>query len=236
MGEGFILPEGRTQLEDIILEYFNDFLLMSFFQYSHENKGKSIYKRHDLIHDFAQFISNGLHIRNEADQFCVDYMKTRHLSINSTLGIEKPNIFQGINKAKRLRTMLLLHIGYTACAIPQDIFLRLRFLRVLDLSETCINNLPDSISKLKHLRYLNLSSTHVETLPESVSTLWNLQTLNLKKCHGLRRLPKDMKNLINLRHLSLGNHDTLLPPGIGALTSLQTLNYFPGVWSWEKGR
>lgn len=72
MGEGFILPEGRTQLEDIRLEYFNDLLLMSFFQYSHENKGKSIYKRHDLIHDFAQFISNGLHIRNEADKFCVD--------------------------------------------------------------------------------------------------------------------------------------------------------------------
>lgn len=227
MGEGFILPEGRKELEDIGLEYFNELLLMSFFQYSHENKGKSIYEMHDLIHDLAQFISNGLHFRNEVDQFCVNYKKTRHLSINSTLGIEKPNIFQGIYKAKRLRTILLLHIGFTACSIPQDMFLRLRFLRVLDLSDnTCINNLPDSIGKLKHLRYLSLSSTHIETLPESVSTLWNLQTLNLKKCHGLRRLPKDMKNLINLRHLSLGNHDTLLPPGIGALTSLQTLNCF----------
>lgn len=71
MGEGFILPKGRKQLEDIGLEYFNDLLLMSFFQYSHENKGKSIYKMHDLIHDLAQFISNRLHFRNEVDQFCV---------------------------------------------------------------------------------------------------------------------------------------------------------------------
>lgn len=128
-----------------------------------------------------------------------NYKKTRHLSIKSSLGIEKPNIFQGIYKAKRLRTILLL----------QDMFLRLRFLRVLDLSDnTCINNLPDSIGKLKHLRYRSLSSTHIETLPETVSTLWNLQTLNLKKCHGLRRPPKDMKNLINLRHLSPVNHIT----------------------------
>ncbi|OVA14454.1 Leucine-rich repeat [Macleaya cordata] len=54
------------------------------------------------------------------------------------------------------------------------------------------------------------------------------KTLNLEWCRGLRKLPKGMSRMINLRHLNISGTDNLeyLPEGIGRLKSLQTLTKF----------
>ncbi|KAK8448208.1 hypothetical protein SEVIR_8G245874v4 [Setaria viridis] len=58
--------------------------------------------------------------------------------------------------------------------------------------------------------------------------MYNLQTLDLSHCIDLRQLPKDMKYMANLRHLYTHGCISLtcMPPGLGQITSLQTLTYF----------
>ncbi|CAI0428378.1 unnamed protein product [Linum tenue] len=71
----------------------------------------------------------------------------------------------------------------------------------------------------------------MEMLPESVTNLLvNLQVLNISGCHLLKELPKDIKKLVNLKHL-IFDPDQLdcfshMPKGIGELKSLQTLPTF----------
>jgi hypothetical protein len=55
-----------------------------------------------------------------------------------------------------------------------------------------------------------------------------LQTLRLFDCWKLEELPRDIKNLVNLRHLQIDQCPTLtyMPRGLGQLTNLQTLSTF----------
>jgi hypothetical protein len=69
---------------------------------------------------------------------------------------------------------------------------------------------------------------NIELLPASITKLQNLQTLILDWCSKLKELPKDTRNLINLRHLELRGCDNLthMPCGLGKLTALQTLSTY----------
>ncbi|PON80963.1 hypothetical protein TorRG33x02_231930, partial [Trema orientale] len=100
-----------------------------------------------------------------------------------------------------------------------------KYLRVLSLSQHYISKLPDSIGDLKNLRYLDLSYTEIEEIPEKVCSLYNLQTLLLEGCTRLTILPKDIGNLINLRHLYTPPflRET---PRIGNMKNLRTLSEF----------
>ncbi|XVE80887.1 hypothetical protein DITRI_Ditri15bG0017200 [Diplodiscus trichospermus] len=98
-------------------------------------------------------------------------------------------------------------------------------LRVLNFCNAEIDFLPNSIGKLKHLRYFDVSKTKIDGLPKSITRLYHLQTLRLLGCQELGKLPKGMKNLVNLRHLYIddGSH---VPDEIGCLTNIQTLPIF----------
>ncbi|XP_077212089.1 putative disease resistance protein RGA4 [Tasmannia lanceolata] len=239
MAEGFIQPSRGKQMEDIGGEYFDGLLWRSFFQYSYSNwEDKPIYKMHDLIHDLAQSISAYECFRMENDNLCSISDKTRHSSL--LCDCNKPVFFEAFYKAKSLRTFLFLGVYlylpssiHPLVSVPHDMFLKLRCLRVLDLSHTFIMELPKSIGNLKHLRYLDISQARIKKFPGSICRLHNLQTLKLRNCSELLELPKDMSNLLNLRHLDM--HTQLInsspklrsmPPRIGTLTSLQTLSVF----------
>ena len=83
------------------------------------------------------------------------------------------------------------------------------------------------------MRLLHILDTKIEELPKSITKLYNLQTLRIEKCPNFEKLPEDLSNLINLRHIIVHisclinswNRNGLLK-NIGRLTCLQTLKFF----------
>ena len=96
--------------------------------------------------------------------------------------------------------------------------------------------LPNEVEKLIHMRLLKLSCVKIKELPKSICNLCNLcnlQSLDVEECWKLKKLPQGIGKLINLRHLLLFNGEVKefgmksFPKGIGRLTCLKTLGYFP---------
>ncbi|KAL6841445.1 hypothetical protein ACP4OV_028963 [Aristida adscensionis] len=221
MALGFIQPQGRRRMEEIGRSYFDELFSRSFFQ--HHKNG---YVMHDAMHDLAQSVSVGeclrlddpLHNRSLA-------RSARHLSFScDNRSRTQFEAFLGFNRA---RTILLLN-GYKSATslIPSDLFLKLKYLHMLDLNRRDITELPDSIGNLKMLRYLNLSGTGITVLPSSIGRLFSLQTLKLQYCLVLDYLPKSITNLVNLRCLEARTELINGIAGIGSLTCLQQLEEF----------
>ncbi|THF97915.1 hypothetical protein TEA_027556 [Camellia sinensis var. sinensis] len=90
-----------------------------------------------------------------------------------------------------------------------------------------VKELLPPIGNSKHLRYLNLSHSGFKRLPDSICNLLNLQTLILEYCLKLERFPQNMMYLRSLRHLFLSGYQLIeMPPKLGQLTNLKTLNKF----------
>ena len=126
-----------------------------------------------------------------------------------------------------MRTLILENLDF------DDMLSNFKCLRVLKLSGCSIIGLPNSIERLIHLRLLHILHTEIEVLPKSITKLYNLETLRIEKCPKLMKLPEDLSNLINLRHISINigslirslYKDSLLK-NMGRLTCLQTLKFF----------
>ncbi|KAK1602861.1 hypothetical protein QYE76_016655 [Lolium multiflorum] len=218
---GFIQPQRRRRMEEIGSSYFDELLNRSFFQHH-----KGGYVMHDAIHDLAQSVSIHECLRlDELPNSSSSGRSARHLSFSCDN--RSQTSFQAFLGFKRARTLLLLS-GYKSktSSIPSDLFLKLRYLHVLDLNRQDITELPDSIGSLKMLRYLNLSGTSIAVLPSSIGRLFSLQILKLTNCHELDYLPQSITNLVNLRCLEARTELVTGIARIGNLTCLQQLDEF----------
>lgn len=123
-----------------------------------------------------------------------------------------------------LRTLLLWN-NTKLKSIPESFFDNLRYLVVLDLSQTCIESLPKSIENVKHLKLLNLSETKIRMLPESLSGLKHLQFLDVSGCESLSSLHVGIGGHRYMLHLNVKGCKNLktLPAGISKLIYLRTL-------------
>ncbi|KAL6610415.1 hypothetical protein ACP70R_040384 [Stipagrostis hirtigluma subsp. patula] len=217
----FIQPQGRRRMEEIGGSYFDELLSRSFFQHH-----KSGYVMHDAMHDLAQSVSVGECLRlDDPPHSSSPARSARHLSFScDNRSWTSFEAFLGFNRA---RTLLLLN-GFKSMTspIPSGLFVKLKYLHVLDLNRRDITELPDSIGNLKMLRYLNLSGTGITVLPASIGRLFSLQTLKLQNCLVLDYLPKSITNLVNLRCLEAGTELVTSIAGIGNLTCLQQLEEF----------
>ncbi|CAL2237673.1 unnamed protein product [Prunus armeniaca] len=227
MAEGLI-PQAEN-MEEVAKEYFDELLSRSLFQTS----GKSSFVMHDLINDFAVFLSKGFCCRWEGRE-SHEVERVRHLSYAR----EKLDVavkFEPLKGAKCLRTFLSISLkpyflyldSYVSKKVLHNLLASLTCLRVLSLScYANVTELPDSIKKLIHLRYLDLSNTAIETLPSVLCSLYNLQTLLLSNCSRLVELPADLRKLINLQKLMLGGCYSLtkLPEDMWELINLHHLD------------
>ncbi|KAI3931696.1 hypothetical protein MKW92_037844 [Papaver armeniacum] len=239
MAQGFLNSKDPELLGE---EYFDELAAGSFFQdFSVDHKGNICFKMHDLIHDFAQFLTNpsyislyngkGFHLNqeNNSKPILLDLIYDERDSIS-------PAFFRkSIEKVCNVRTLQTV-LGERCQDLSLEIIgslssdlVHLKCLRVLKLKQMCITQLPDKIDKLIHLRYLDLSyNFNLKELPKSIGRLINLQTLKLRDCHGLHQLPGDMGGMIHLRKLDIRGCFQLnyLPKGIGNWRSLRTLSTF----------
>nr|XP_023876856.1 putative disease resistance protein RGA3 [Quercus suber] len=225
MAEGFLQTSKRSfsVTEDIGNKYFDFLLANSLFQDLERDFYGGIRRRkmHDLVHDLMLSILEGetLHLEgNLGDD--IDVSHTRHLSLISD-GHTTPAIPLSEDGMGRLRTVLLNHVDLI------DKLLEFKCVRGLLLSGSCIKELLESIGMLRHLRLLHIEDTYIKVIPNSVSVLYHLQTLVIKNCRFLKELPKDLRNLINLRHIDIDQFDIRqLLVNMGQLTCLQTLPFF----------
>ncbi|XP_023528691.1 putative disease resistance protein RGA1 [Cucurbita pepo subsp. pepo] len=222
------VAQGFVQSNNIGEDYFKELLSKSFFQDVTRNEMGDIiqFKMHDLMHDLAcsrvekEYISMG-----EKNRVITE--STRNINICGQFGINLKSL-QSLLAAKNLRTLIIDAPGLEGQNVLNPIpsmFLRLRTLS-LDLS-CCgtVKALLKSVGKLKHLRYLKICQYKHPFLPNSITKLYNLETLILDWCDCLQELPKDAKNWMKLRYLSLTRNWKIkfLPDSIAELHNLETL-------------
>nr|XP_028943759.1 putative disease resistance protein RGA3 [Malus domestica]XP_028943763.1 putative disease resistance protein RGA3 [Malus domestica]XP_028943771.1 putative disease resistance protein RGA3 [Malus domestica]XP_028943779.1 putative disease resistance protein RGA3 [Malus domestica]XP_028943784.1 putative disease resistance protein RGA3 [Malus domestica]XP_028943791.1 putative disease resistance protein RGA3 [Malus domestica]XP_028943797.1 putative disease resistance protein RGA3 [Malus domestic len=222
MAQGYL---HSSPMEDKGNEHFNILLQNSLFQdarnheYAHrrereDDHGYTICTMHDLVHDLAEKVFKFESLTRDLDQMDVGALdEIQHVArISSTTLDRFPQ--------RRLRSLFPPRRFEFS-----NIFQKFRALRTLNLFRVEIEELPSSIGKLKRLRYLNISETEMKELPKSVGKLYNLQTLRMSRMWALKTFPREMENLINLRHVYFDNN-VEVPFGMTRLTHLQTLPSF----------
>ncbi|KAH0713161.1 hypothetical protein KY289_009120 [Solanum tuberosum] len=223
------IANGLVQQLHSANQYFLELRSRSLFEKVQEssewNPGEFL--MHDLINDLAQIASSNLCNRLEENQGSHMLEQTRHLSYS--MGDGDFGKLKTLNKLEQLRTLLPINIQWSYCPLSKrvlhDILPRLTSLRALSLSHYKNEELPnDLFIKLKHLRFLDLSETFIQKLPDSICVLYNLETLLLSHCSYLKELPLHMEKLINLHHLDISEAYFLkMPLHLSKLKSLDVL-------------
>ncbi|GLT80537.1 hypothetical protein SLA2020_519720 [Shorea laevis] len=233
MAQGLLKGTQHRDMEMVGEDYFNDLSMRSFFQDFEKDAIGGIIrcKMHDIVHDFAQFLTRGECLIMEAgSSSSIEGLNgsARHV----TLMI--PNSSDGcptrIYDARNLYTLLVDSDGIGEHDVDLlKLFDKLKFLRILKCRSERITKCSKQIGNLIHLRSLDLSyNRFLEELPEAVCDLYNLLILDIRGCGKLRSLPCRMGNLINLRHLRNKSTDCVefMPKGMEKLTCLRTLSEF----------
>ncbi|XP_024039272.1 disease resistance protein RGA2-like [Citrus clementina] len=241
MAQGYLNADEDEEMEMIGEEYFNILATRSFFQeFEKDDDDEDIMscKMHDIVHDFAQFVSSKeclwLEIDDNKESVINSFGgKVRHLGLNFQGGASFPTSFFEFD---RLRTILINDESPSNPSLNSsvllELFSKLACLRALVISQSSYSNLireiPENIGKLIHLKYVNLSELGIESLPETLCELYNLQKLDIRGCEYLRELPAGIGKLMNMRSLLNDRTYSLeyMPIGISRLTNLRTLEKF----------
>ncbi|XP_057781513.1 putative disease resistance protein RGA3 [Salvia miltiorrhiza] len=213
MAEGFLQADERDDMESVGEKFINVLLHNSLLQVSERDDDGNVEScgMHDLVHDLACSVSCSSNCGNSRDRYMTHNCGDKSSPIPKEI-------------AKSLRTLLISIYGDSSDISFSD----LESLHVLRLQGYGVKELPSSIQKLIHLRDFDISKTEIEVFPDWIGEFFHLQTLRVDsyRLRIVRKLPSTIKYLINLRHLYIDSR-VELPMGIGSLTSLQTLKYFP---------
>ncbi|KAJ6358300.1 hypothetical protein OIU76_000076, partial [Salix suchowensis] len=232
MAQGYLKETPIRDMEVVGEYYFQVLAARFFFQDIKENYLEDIiFKMHDIVHDFAQYMTEKECLIVDDNNLGEATMGTsiervRHLSMMLSRETSFPS---SIHRAKGLRSLLINNSGdpWLGAALP-GLFKQLTCIRSLNLSRSSIEEIPKEVGKLIHLRHLNLEHCReLVSLPETMCDLCNLQSLDVCWCRSLKELPLATVKLINLRHLCIyASGVAFMPKGIERLTCLRTLDWF----------
>ncbi|XP_038980058.1 putative disease resistance protein RGA3 isoform X2 [Phoenix dactylifera] len=236
IAEGFVTSEDNTPLEDVAEGYWKELVQRNLLYPDPMRYNQSVCgtcRTHDLLRSLAQQIAGDECFVGDARAF-ENKIPSSSSSSSSSIKLRRLSIIDGkletipdfIMEQTSLRNLSFFRTPLIR-DLPEDLFRKLRSLRVLGLSGMDINNLPTSLGDLVHLRSLELSYTKIREIPESIGNLRNLQFLILQDCKYLHNLPNGVVGLTNLRLLHVKGAPLVgLPLGIGRLQKLHSLGGF----------
>ncbi|CAL4906375.1 unnamed protein product [Urochloa decumbens] len=224
---------------DIAGKYFDALVKKSFFccmleTEPYDEDQKEYYVLHGLMHDLAQFVSQGECARVDNGDFSSVVMPTiRHLSIAqcSDSGTIGSNL-RSIIKFAFLRTFII-QIDFCPDQEVQsllgDVLGSLKHLRLLYLDVPSLFHTLERVSSLTQLRYLFLFSCDESQL-RKVFRFCRLQVFKLKHFTTKEENCSDIYNLhYSLRCLHIPDNMSSKIHQIGRLTLLQELHCFDAV-------
>nr|XP_023873591.1 putative disease resistance protein RGA3 [Quercus suber] len=213
-------PIENQELEDIGNQYIEELYSRSFLEDYKDFGSLRVFKIHDLMHDLALSVQSGCLVINSQTKNISK--EVRHLSVFDKTW-QNENVLKCLQRQKSIRTIYcpIEGLGPFSESFVDTYISRYRYLRVLDLSDSCFEELPKSIGTMKHLRRLNLSRNRsITKLRNSICKLQNLQTLLLDECEKLEELPKNMRYMISLRLLEITTKQKSLPESLNSLQFL----------------
>uniref|UniRef100_A0ACD5TRS1 Uncharacterized protein n=1 Tax=Avena sativa TaxID=4498 RepID=A0ACD5TRS1_AVESA len=149
---------------------------------------------HDILHDWCieEAKQDGfLHVihktSGQGDAPSIDILTSYRSSYQDFRG-------QNMHATHNLRAL----IGFQ---LPPISLPKLRFLRVLHIEDTSLDNLSSAIGGCIHLRCLRLVRCKGVTLPSSIVKLIYLQTIDMTDTHSV--LPESIWDIPSLRHVYL---------------------------------
>ncbi|KAK3121648.1 hypothetical protein QOZ80_8BG0657960 [Eleusine coracana subsp. coracana] len=201
IAEGFAATKGDSTPEEVAEGYLLELIRRNMLQLvdSDELGLVNTCKMHDILRELALSISKAEMFGTVNDFGAVVQMDTHVRRISS---YKWKKMKKGPSKMKlpHLRTLMGIHtiIDYVPSVLSES-----KYLTVLELQNSDIQELPVSIGNLFNLRYIGLRNTRLSSLPESIKNLCNLQTLDVKSTN-IRVLPYGISKLTKIRHLLAG--------------------------------
>nr|GME15302.1 putative disease resistance protein RGA3 [Ipomoea batatas] len=192
MAQGYVTMESKGR------ELFGGLAKRSFFQnLKKDDMDSNIIiscKMHDIVHDFAQFLSKNECYSIDQHKDKAGFKNLRHLSWQNT---GKNMNLASICDIGKLRSFFAE--GFSPEQLTPDLFNGLKSMRVLGLHGRELQELPKNIGNLLHLRYIDLSWSNVEELPlpEGIGNL-----VELSRVGGMGRLQTRSNN--NAMHQGVG--------------------------------
>uniref|UniRef100_A0A0E0M8N0 AAA+ ATPase domain-containing protein n=1 Tax=Oryza punctata TaxID=4537 RepID=A0A0E0M8N0_ORYPU len=202
IAEGFVQIRGDASVEQVAEEYYDELIGRNLLQPAEADRHGCVERctMHDMLRSMAQVLSHGENLTGDAQRLPNDgdaSFAPRHVSFPRNHLAAIP---EQVLKLEGVRTLLLQRNPLT---IGSNIFTRLLYLKVLDLTETAMEVIPETLGNLLYLRFLNLSQTRIKALPDTICNLWSLKFLLLRECKALHVLPKGIEHLKGLRDLDL---------------------------------
>ncbi|KAL6865119.1 hypothetical protein ACP4OV_016270 [Aristida adscensionis] len=219
ISEGFVPQNTRYTLEETARNYLEQLAQRSMVQVINKSNAHGwihAIKVHDILQDWAVRKSQKegffivCNVQGDLRATSSDTVTFYRTALRSTFydGTSQPT--------PNMRTLF----GYN---LPSVTLRKLRFLRVLYLSNSDLKHCSNEMTQLIHLRYITLNNCYNVVLSSSIGRLLNLQSINFI-CTDLQFIPTSLWDIATLRHARFWPLKMWCPVKAEKQKELQTLS------------